>query len=92
MMTEYQLTANPHMILRTRDQAWIPDDPANSDYAEYLRWVEDGGVADPYVEPEPVPPAPTQEQSLLFEHENRILALEGQPPLSLADFVSKMAP
>ena len=88
-MAEYQLTATDSVI-RTEDGACIPADPANRDYAEYLQWVEDGGVADPYVPPEEVPPQPTQEQELLFEHENRILALEGQPPLSQEDFVSSL--
>ena len=42
----------------------------------------------------PVPPtaatAPTTEQQVLFEHENRILALEGQPPLTVDDFLQKV--
>lgn len=50
-MAEYQLTADEHTILRVADQCWIPDDPANRDYAEYLAWVEDGGVPDPYIKP-----------------------------------------
>ncbi len=87
-MAEYQLTADDSVI-RTEDGACIPADPANRDYAEYLQWIEDGGVPDPYIEPEPAPPQPTQEQTLLFEHENRILALEGQPPLTLGDFIGK---
>jgi hypothetical protein len=27
---------------------------------------------------------------VLFDHENRLLALEGQPPLTLVDFLKKM--
>jgi len=88
-MAEYQLTAGDS-IIRTEDDAWIPADPANRDYAEYLQWVDAGGVPDPYLPPEPVPPQPTQEQQVLFEHENRILALEGQPPLSVGDFINKV--
>jgi hypothetical protein len=85
-MADYQLTATDSVI-RTEDGACIPADPANRDYAEYLQWLEDGGVPDPYVEPEPVPPQPTQEQEILFEHENRLRSLEGQPPLELGDFL-----
>ena len=88
-MAEYQLTATD-IIIRTEDGASIPPDPANRDFAEYLQWVDAGGVPDPYVPPEPVPPTPTTEQTLLFEHENRILALEGQPPLTVDDFVQKV--
>ncbi len=29
-------------ILRLTDNAFIPFDPANRDYAEYLRWLEEG--------------------------------------------------
>ena len=90
-MAEYQLTANEHTVIRTADGACIPDDLANRDYQEYLQWVEDGGVPDPYVEPEPVPPQPTAGQTTLYEHENRIRALEGQPPLSLGEFVKRIA-
>ena len=72
-MADYQLT-NTECILRAADNASIPPDPANRDYAEYLAWVEDGGVADPYVPPEPTP---TPQQSTLYDHENRIRALEG---------------
>jgi hypothetical protein len=93
-MAEYQLTETeePCMVIRTEDSAYIPPDEANRDYAEYLRWVEEGGVPDPYVEPEPMPPTPTEAQALAFDHENRILALEGQPPLTMADFIGKTIP
>jgi len=86
-MADYQLTATESTVIRTEDGACIPNDPANRDYAEYLQWVEDGGVPDPYVPPEPVPPQPSTGQTVLYEHENRIRVLEGQPPLTLADFV-----
>ena len=41
-------------IVRTDEDGkvwWIPTDPANSDYARYLRWVEAGNTATPYVVP-----------------------------------------
>jgi hypothetical protein len=93
-MAEYKLTAaeEPCGVIRVEDGASIPPDEANRDYAEYLKWVEEGGVPDPYVEPEPVPPTPTQEQEVLFDHENRVRALEGQPPLTMEDFATKLAP
>jgi len=89
-MSDYQLTATESTIIRTADGAFIPNDPANRDYAEYQEWLEDGGVPDPYVPPEPVPPDPSTGQTVLYEHENRIRALEGQPPLSLSDFITKV--
>jgi len=33
------------MIVRVGDSAWIPCDPANTDYAEYLAWVAEGNTA-----------------------------------------------
>jgi hypothetical protein len=89
-MAEYQLTSTETVI--REDGVNIPADPANRDYAEYLAWVDDGGVPDPYVEPEQPPQQATTEQAIAFDHENRIRALEGQPPLSAGDFVDKMRP
>jgi hypothetical protein len=88
-MAEYQLTATDSVI-RTEDGACIPNDPVNRDRAEYDEWLEEGGVPDPYVPPPPVPPEPSTGQTVLYEHENRIRALEGQPPLSLGDFVAQV--
>ena len=33
-----------NVILRKEDNAFIPFDSANTDYQEYLKWLEDGGV------------------------------------------------
>ena len=33
----------------------IPPDPANTDYAAYLAWLEAGNTPEPAPEPEPVP-------------------------------------
>ena len=49
----YQLTTGD-AILRTTDGAFIPLDPANTDYAAYLAWVEEGNT--PLPAPEPPPP------------------------------------
>ena len=58
----YQLTATD-FILRTADNAFIPPDPANRDYAAFLEWVKAGNMPDPA--PIVAPPAPlTTEQKL----------------------------
>lgn len=51
----YNLTSGD-CILRTSDNAWIPPDPENIDYQEYLSWVDLGNSPQPYV----APPAPTE--------------------------------
>ena len=58
----YQLTATT-AIKRLSDEALIPPDPANTDYAEYLAWVADGNTTEPAPEPEP-PPQLTAAQRL----------------------------
>lgn len=50
----YQLTTGT-TILRLEDNAFIPPDPANTDYAAYLEWVAAGNQPEPAPEPEPVP-------------------------------------
>ena len=97
-MPEYQLTASeePCAVIREKDGACIPPDMANRDYngdamqPGYIQWKEAGGVPDAYVPPEVAPPAPTGGQTLAFDHENRLRALEGTPPLTLEDFAKKM--
>ena len=34
------------VILRKEDNAFIPKDPENRDYQEYLTWVADGNTAE----------------------------------------------
>ena len=57
----YQLT-NGDTILRLADNAFIPNDPANTDYAAYLEWVEAGNTPEPAPEPEPVPELTTEQK------------------------------
>lgn len=58
----YQLTPGS-TILRLRDNAFIPPDPANTDYAAYLAWLDEGNTPEPAPEPEPIP-EPTPEEKL----------------------------
>ena len=53
----YKLTSNTD-ITRLSDNASIPSDLANRDYAEYLKWLAEGNTPKPVDEPLP----PTQEQ------------------------------
>jgi len=57
----YQLTQNGY-ILRLADNAFIPPDPANTDYAAYLAWLAEGNEPLPAPEPEPAPVLTTEQK------------------------------
>ena len=57
----YQLTTSTS-IKRLSDGAFIPPDPANTDYAAYLAWVEEGNMPDPAPVPEPAPVLTTEQK------------------------------
>ena len=40
------LISQSHLIVRESDGAYIPTDPANSDYQQYLAWVAEGNTAE----------------------------------------------
>jgi hypothetical protein len=57
----YQLTTGD-CILRLADNAFIPPDPANTDYQVFLAWVEAGNTPEPATEPAPAPVLTTEQK------------------------------
>lgn len=57
----YQLTQGD-CILRLADNAFIPQDPANADYATYLAWIDEGNTPSPAPKPEPAPVLTTEQK------------------------------
>ena len=41
------MTNEINNVKRLSDNAFIPFDPANTDYQAYLKWVSEGGVPEP---------------------------------------------
>lgn len=52
----YQLTSGD-CIKRLADNAFIPPDPANTDFVQYQAWLAEGHTPEPAPEP-PAPPPP----------------------------------
>jgi hypothetical protein len=58
------LDTEPTAIFRAVDNSYIPIDPANTDYQEYLEWVEEGNTP----EAADVPPDPTYKELRAAEY------------------------
>lgn len=38
---------SPSSVMRLEDMTSIPFDPANTDYQEYLKWLDEGNTPEP---------------------------------------------
>ena len=57
----YQL-ATGDTIHRLTDNAYIPPDPANTDYQAFLAWVAEGNMPDPAPQVAPAPVLTTEQK------------------------------
>lgn len=42
-----KLTGEANTVQRLADNAFIPFDPANTDYQAYLKWLDEGNTPEP---------------------------------------------
>ena len=47
-----QFGQSTQCIKRLSDNAFIPFDPANTDYQQYLKWLEEGNIPEPAEAPQ----------------------------------------
>jgi hypothetical protein len=46
-MYKIKITEMATGVIRLLDNAWIPNDPDNSDYKIYLEWLAEGNTPEP---------------------------------------------
>ena len=72
----YTLTAHPNTIVRDEDGAFIPTDPDNVDYQDYLAWLDEGN------EPTPYTPPPAAEEDFQWLKRRRLIIRGRSPTLA----------
>jgi hypothetical protein len=72
----YTLTEHLNTIVRDEDGAFIPFDPDNIDYQEYLAWLDEGNEPTPYTPPASTLPEVVPVEDRVADLETRVDQLE----------------
>jgi hypothetical protein len=79
------------MIQRDEDGAFIPFDPDNVDYQEYLAWLDEGNEPTPAAKPQPSAEAAIADSAQSLELSNaKSLAAQGRTDEALAALINLM--
>jgi hypothetical protein len=72
----YTLTADLNTIIRDEDGAFIPFDPDNIDYQDYLAWLDEGNEPTPATPPATTLPVTVPVEDRVADLETRVDQLE----------------
>lgn len=96
----YRLTDKPNVVIKTSGPSQVWEDAASNDWSDYLAWVDNGGVPDPYVPPAPPVPQTISDRQFfqqlaimdIISKEEALAAVKtGNIPAVLLDFVDAIA-
>lgn len=87
MAQPYQLVAGSDTVLRVLDQAFIPNDPANRDRADYEAWLAEGNAPDPAPPPSQAGVIAQSAQSLQLSDAKQ-LAAQGRTDEAVAALIN----